>query len=160
MPNWTENKLTIENITPELEKFLKEKGLSFGDIVPPDYIDGESEASAQANAWGTKWDLGEDKAKEVGESLCEFGCAVFDTAWSPPIGVIWGLANMFRDSKFILDYHESGMGYYGSFTALGFDHNDESSDIGNKKEYSKFLVDKMDYDEYDADEAAGLNDEE
>jgi hypothetical protein len=52
------------------------------------------------------------------------------------------------------------MGYYGTFTALGFDHNDESNEIEDKKEYSKFLVEKMDYDEYDADETAGLNDEE
>ena len=162
MPNWCNNKLTVTNSTPKLEEFLKEHGLSFEAIVKPEPIkDDETGAGtvfAQAAAWGTKWDLSETEAKETAASLLETGECKFDTAWSPPSEAIRALSEL-TGASFLLAYYELGMWFWGAedisegFIYPEFDSNE------TQEQLKDFLVEYFDYDEDDANEAVGWDEE-
>jgi hypothetical protein len=165
MPNWCANKLTISEITPELEAFLKdEQGFSFERIAKPNRPESDNAGwdtvSAQVDAWGTKWDLGENEAKEVTEFLLEHNSANFDTAWSPPINAIEALSKMFPEIGFTLAYYEPGMSFYGITEFYDGMTSDDCRNIGDKAEYAAFLVEEFGYEQEDAEEAAGISEEE
>jgi hypothetical protein len=165
MPNWCDNKITISNSTPAFEDFLKDEGgFSFERMVKPNRPESDENGwgtvSAQNEAWGTKWDLDENDAKEVADSLIENNAASFDTAWSPPIEAITALSNMFPDVNFSLTYHEPGVGFYGVADFIDGGCFDEYSDIDDRQEYVSFLVNELGYDENDAKEYIGFDEEE
>jgi hypothetical protein len=165
MPNWCENKISIDRLTPALETFLKEDGgFSFERMSKPNRPESDESGwetvSAQNEAWGTKWDLDENNAKEVADSLIENNAASFDTAWSPPIEAITALSNMFPDVNFSLTYHEPGVGFYGVADFIDGGCFDEYSDVESREEYVKFLMDELGYDENDAKEYIGFDEEE
>lgn len=165
MPNWCENQIKISNSTPAFEDFLKDEGgFSFERMVKPNRPESDENGwetvSAQADAWGTKWDLDEETSREVADTLLNHGMASFDTAWSPPIEAIKALSNMFHGVQFDLIYHEPGMGFYGIADFKDGEHFDEYSDIEDRQEYFHFLVNELGYDEEDAAEWSGQNEEE
>jgi hypothetical protein len=163
MPNYCFNKLTVTNSTPKLEAFLKEHGLSFEAIVKPERPENDENGfatiGAQTSAWGTKWDLTEEEAKETAESLLNGGSCFFDTAWSPPSEAIRALSEL-TGASFLLAYFEPGCWFWGAEVmedgciATEFDGNE------TKEQLKEFLVEYMDYDEEDANEHAGLNEED
>ncbi len=167
MPNWCTNKLTISERTDGLGEFLKQNGFSFKSIAPPQYPEdpdgiGWGVISAQNDAWGTKWDLNDDESKDAAKSLLDYGYALFDTAWSPPINVILALSKMFPEADFRLSYTEQGMGFYGiaQFSG-GICYCDDCRDVDDKDDYISFLVEEMDYSQEDAEDAvASFSDEE
>jgi hypothetical protein len=164
MPNFCENKLSIDRLTPALETFLKEDGgFSFERMVKPNRPEfdenGWGTVSAQADAWGTKWDLNENDAKEVADSLIENNAASFDTAWSPPVEAIRALSAMFPEVQFSLAYHEQGCAFYGIADFIDGSCEDSCSDINDRQEYVNFLVNELGYDEEDAKEWIGVNEE-
>lgn len=66
--------------------------------------------------WGTKWNACEasiDRTSDVSMS------GWFDTAWSPPLGVLKAMSEKFPDLKFELNYSEEGMGFKGTSVYLG-----------------------------------------
>jgi hypothetical protein len=71
--------------------------------------------------WGTKWEL-DPKYVEVHELIDDEGCYVeyrFDTAWSPPEGILSRLNEVFKFNKgedalsIQWFYREDGIGYAG-----------------------------------------------
>jgi len=165
MPNFCENKLSIDRLTPALETFLKDEGgFSFERMVKPNRPEfdenGWGTVSAQAGAWGTKWDLNENDAKEVADSLIENNAASFDTAWSPPVEAIRALSAMFPEVEFTLAYHEQGCAFYGIADFIDGSCEDSCSDINDRQEYVNFLVNELGYDEEDAKEWIGFDEEE
>ena len=68
--------------------------------------------SFQTSRWGTKWDISSQEECHRDEDGLGFSGG-FDTAWSPPIGVI---EQMVEDGlEVTLYYHESGMAYCGKY---------------------------------------------
>jgi hypothetical protein len=165
MPNWCFNKLTVTESTPKLEAFLKEHGLSFEAIVKPklpeDDENGWGTVSAQNAAWGTKWDLPPQEAREVGNSLLNGGGCSFDTAWSPPSEAIRVLSEI-TDACFELTFYEPGCWFWGKELIEDGDiYGEIDSSSGSKEELKEFLVEEMGYDIEDAqEEVFGLEEEE
>ena len=62
--------------------------------------------------WGTKWDVGDEHSIELDEDGLGFH-ASFDSAWSPPVGVVETLCE--EGFEVTLHYYEPGMGYVGRF---------------------------------------------
>jgi hypothetical protein len=164
MPNWCFNKLTVTNSTPKLEMFLKEHGLSFEAIVKPNRPENDENGfgtvNAQMNAWGTKWDLDENDAKETADCLLNGGACSFDTAWSPPSEAIRVLSEI-TGASFELTFYEPGCWFWGKESIEdGGISTDIDSESGSKEELFKFLVEEMGYDEEDAQEEVGEEEEE
>jgi len=163
MPNWCSSRLTVTNSTPKLEEFLKEHGLSFEAIVKPDRPevdeDGFETVTAQTNAWGTKWDLDENEAKESGTSLLENGSCDFDTAWSPPSEAIRALSEL-TGASFLLAYYEPGCWFWGvEDISEGFIYP-ELDGNETQEQLHEFLVQYMDYSTEEATEAVGWDEED
>lgn len=163
MPNWCYNRLTVTESTPKLEAFLKEHGLSFEAIVKPERPEndktGFATIDAQVAAWGTKWDLTEEEAKLAAESLLNSDECSFDTAWSPPSEAIRALSEL-TGAHFLLAHYEPGCFFWGAESigdgciATEFD-GDET-----KEQLKQFLMEYMGYDEEDANDHSGLNEED
>lgn len=164
MPNWCVNRLTVSNKTPEFTAFLKEGGFSFERMAKPNRPESDEVGFAtihsQVDAWGTKWDLSESEAKEAAETLLDCDYADFDTAWSPPINAIEALFKMFPEVSFTLSYYEPGMCFYGTANFFDGVTSDDCRNVEDKEEYAAFLVEEFGFDEEDARDQAGLNDDE
>jgi hypothetical protein len=161
MPNWCENKLTVDNVTPEFTEFLK-GGFSFERMAKPNRPESDESGFAiileQTAAWGTKWDLDENEALECATSILKNGECNFDTAWSPPINAIEALSIMFPEVNFTLAYNEPGMCFYGRADFIDGICSDDCCDSYDKEHHIQFLVDELGYDEDDA--RANFQDEE
>jgi hypothetical protein len=85
---------------------------------------------------------------------------VFNTAWSPPSEAIRALSEL-TGASFRLAFYESGMFFWGaeSIEDGGIEHVGSSSGE-SKEEAAEFLIKYMGYDEYDANEAVGLNEDD
>ncbi len=133
MPNWCENELTVTGDPQELERFKRvvkspASPLDFRRILPypTEYArldrcpvqgrDGFNRGGYEwcIRTWSTKW--------WVGEVVVEFyalpngTCRLvyrFDTAWSPPIGVVQALIEWWAELDFELHYDEEGVGFVG-----------------------------------------------
>lgn len=123
MPNWCENTLTVTGDPEMLEQFKEHvksdngNPLSFMKILPISCS--EDEQAGKANQiWGTKWDVGDGcwVALEVGKNGKSLAYC-FDTAWSPPIPVVYEMSRMFPKLRFKLRYCEPGMGFSGTYVA-------------------------------------------
>ena len=62
--------------------------------------------------WGTKWDVDANNPAEIEDDGLSFS-ALFDSAWSPPIGVMEALVE--QGFEVTLYYYEPGMGYCGKW---------------------------------------------
>jgi hypothetical protein len=148
MPNWCENKLTIENCSSELREYLADDGLSFEKIkpTPPEMMDGDNSWHQWRNDhWGTKWDLDEEEQRYVADCLIAEDCAYtaqFSTAWAPPLEAIDALSKIFPHDKFVLKYFEPGVGFAGSSrisNGVRVDHEIPENDV------LKFGSDEFDF---------------
>jgi len=63
--------------------------------------------------WGTKWNASEPTVQRTSIGTMS---AWFDTAWSPPLGVLQAMSVMFPALSFTLKYEEGGMGFAGNST--------------------------------------------
>ena len=151
MPNWCNNKLIIEDCSPELAAYLQENGLSFDKIkpTPPEML--EDECSSwypwRVQNWGAKWDLSEQEQRNAADMLLSEDAgftACFDTAWSPPCRAIAALSAMFPSDSFILHYLELGMMLAG--TAHISDGEIIEDDIQDEEAIRAFALEVFDYD--------------
>jgi hypothetical protein len=165
MPNWCQNKLSVFNVTPELEEYLSKEGFSFEKIVPPNRPEndpnGFATCSAQSDAWGTKWDLDEQEQKDVANQLLINGFANFDTAWAPPSPVIAALAEKFPECEFHLAHFEGGCWFWGiEYYSADGSSSEEHGSGGTAKEAANFLFEYMGFDEEESLDYVGLLEED
>ena len=98
---------------PKLEQHLNKDGSVFYETY--NFPDGKNDDRGYmwcVNNWGTKWDVGDvDIEYEDSEILS----LEFDTAWSPPEGIMEKLREKYPELSFQCFYDEPGMecaGYY------------------------------------------------
>lgn len=112
MPNWCNNILEInggsERDLVAVAAMLSDNDTPFQSIHPvPDGVDAYD---WRIENWGTKWD-----ADCFDLCISDDGTmfANFDTGWSPPIGVMTRLAELFPSLSFRLLYEEGGAAFTG-----------------------------------------------
>lgn len=155
MPNWCNNDLVIKHEDKEklqsLEKIVseyiegEEESKFFGHILPePEYDEENEEGTMPAwynwrvENWGTKWDasFGDNSSgysPVKGSMIIDGELKLnFDTAWSPPFGVVRELIAQGFHVEHI--YMEQGMDYWG------WEIDGEEIATGSMSEYS---VDKF-----------------
>jgi hypothetical protein len=91
------------------------------------------------NRWGTKWDISCQEECDRDEDGLGFNGG-FDTAWSPPMGVVEQLAE--DGFEVTLHYHESGMAFVGKFED-GEDHCYDYSGL-NSETVRGYIGDELD----------------
>ena len=187
MPNWCSNHITVRGSNQaEIQRLADafKKGEFCNTVLPiPEELNNpdtgsfggdNAEAKDQLRAeliekygysgwydwcvanWGTKWDVQFDTEIEIDDDGLGFsGC--FDSAWSPPIGVMEALVEQGLEAT--LYYYEPGMGFCGKWEN-GFDdyreYNDETSEtvraaIGDELDDMFGISESM--DEYEAENA-------
>ena len=157
MPNWCSNHITVRGTDPaEIQRLAQAfaEGKFCDAVIPTpadltDTVSGflgsgdeqkELERKTAENLekhgysnwydyqvakWGTKWDVSCDSV-EIDEDGLGFN-GMFDSAWSPPIGVAEELVN--QGYEVTLYYYEPGMGYCGKFV----DGSDDYHEYGGEK---------------------------
>ena len=152
MPNWCSNHITVRGTNQrEIAEIAKamEEGRFFDSIIPtPEDLNREGSSTHggpnaelyeqiraenlekhgysnwydfQVARWGTKWDV---ECQDV--QVEDDGLAVstyFDSAWSPPMGIVEALTD--RGLEVTLYYYEPGMGFVGKYE----DGSDECYDL-------------------------------
>jgi hypothetical protein len=112
MPNWCNNELRADGEKKDIqalqEYLLKGNNeLDFTLILPPP--DNESDAEWYISKWGTKWEPECIWANWFDDNVC----FEFETAWSPPVGIVQALASKFPMLKWELYYDEEGLNFSG-----------------------------------------------
>jgi hypothetical protein len=153
MPNWAQNRLTVENPTEEFINLFKD-GLSFEAIIPhPSDLDPDTMAGYtwRVDNWGTKWDVWTDGYAPVFDDQNEME---FETPWNPPIPIIYELVNMFPTMKFTLRYFEGGNMFGGIVEAFDgiVDNDEEYCD----EELIKFAEEHFGYVDSDYDDLSDI----
>lgn len=174
MPNWNSNALSVKGNKKDiaaLAKFVKGKDNDGNEMpfdfekvlpTPPELLQYQSPMTDEAKAkefmdkygaedwynwrvknWGTKWNLDSEITFDVGDKFIDFS---FDTAWSPPVGIIKELARKFPKLTFSLTYCEPGNTFAGVFTAEGEWTNDIGYDPSSK-EYAS-ICEEMGYGDF------------
>ena len=148
MPNWCQNEVSIFGDKKEIKKFIKyiksdKSDFDFNKIYPmPKELEGTVSGSEdlksdeqKANSkkwniefgadnwydwrnmhWGTKWPANSDDIEVEDEGdYVEYS---FDTAWSPPLGILEELNRKFhfkKDEDLHIQWHyrEDGVGFTG-----------------------------------------------
>jgi len=135
MPNWCENRLTIQGdkaVLDEIEvKHFRDTTdgaeLDFNTIIPypQECKDADARESKEmgfasvfseegynwcCNNWGTKWNAKSTSSLRVDDNELE---VTFDTAWSPPIPVVLAFSTLYPQLVFELQYVEYGCGFGG-----------------------------------------------
>lgn len=146
MPNWCENKLTVEGDLKDIKKFYIENSnfgsndqtnLTFRKGVP-DIPDFTYESCIQY--WGTKWDANDvtcngEEGRLNPNDLKEELQYEFNTAWSPPTRWLNSVGRNYPELIFKLSYNEPGCDYWGYYSmsegAVDNDITDSLSNYGN-----------------------------
>jgi hypothetical protein len=143
MPNWCSNHITVRGTDPVEIEILSQAfaDSKFCNAVSPipeelnnpdtgsfggDGAEDKDQRRAELTAkygysgwydwcvanWGTKWDIGDDSNLELDEDGLGFSGS-FDSAWSPPIGVMEALTE--QGFEVTLYYYEPGIGFCGKW---------------------------------------------
>jgi len=170
MPNFCSNTLEISNLSQKsfeklIEQHTKQEGqeertLVFDSIIPvPKKDNGEpfdDWYNFRINNWGTKWEPNtysfEASYDDNDRFLGGYISIAMDTAWTPPLGIIQKLSEMFPEAKFEIKYVEPGCCF------MGEDHY-----VGGEKIYEMYSEDldkiKEAYPEYWEFDEESLEDE-
>lgn len=81
--------------------------------------------------WGTKWNACYSDVDSV-----ESGFVSFETAWSPPIGIINALSELYPEETFALEYDEPGMGFCGIYHIVKGNVFDQDNSWGYHLDYN------------------------
>ena len=118
MPNWCANTLRVTASTDVARALLPEVarrfelGTPFQFLVPmaAELLETDTWFDWRVHNWGTKWDAAEATVGQIqGDALL----LVFDTAWSPPLGVYARLHELGFDV--FATYAEQGIGFAGAW---------------------------------------------
>ena len=136
MPNWCENRLTVEGakkVVQQFKQLAKPKAtqagadLSLASLYPipagvylGDLGTEETQRYGKNNwrdwcitHWGIKWDADATLTNETPDFLVY----EFESAWSPPVAWLKKVARDFPRLRFTLIYDEPGMGFAGTAIA-------------------------------------------
>lgn len=149
MPNWCENTVSFYGSEDDINKLIalldstEEKGdnggvFDFSRIIPePEFDQTESKPGVmpgwynwRVNTWGTKWNACDAR---IVNPLQDYQPALnadevdpifmitydFNTAWAPPVGVIYTIAELFPKVAIHCFYDEPGMDFSGLITSMG-----------------------------------------
>ena len=98
---------------PKLEQHLNKDGSVFFETYNfPDGTNDDRWYMWCVNNWGTKWDAGDVDIEYEDSEIMQLE---FDTAWSPPEGIMEKLREKYPELSFQCFYDEPGMesaGYY------------------------------------------------
>lgn len=96
----------------------------------------------RVNEWRTKWNCYDGR---VDLSGIKNGVVVydFDSAWSPPTGVIRAAALKFNTLSFTLEYAEPGCDFSGVFEARGDVYDEQCEDGVLGTDYGRELYEEM-----------------
>lgn len=119
MPNWVSNNLSLHSNNPEMTARIIEEvrgsekqPLSFQRIMPkPDDV--EDWYQWQIEHWGTKWDMYDGTTVDTSDPLAVH--YFFETAWSPPIPIVYKLSALYHDVTVTISYLEE-QGWGGELT--------------------------------------------
>ena len=167
MPNWCSNHITVRGTNQkEIAEIAKamEEGRFCDSIIPcPEDLNREGSSSHggenaelydqiraenrakhgfdnwydfQVAKWGTKWDVECQDVQVEDDGLTV--STYFDSAWSPPMGIVEELSA--RGLEVTLYYYEPGMGYVGKYEdgcddyydLAGLDSSTVTAAIGNE----------------------------
>lgn len=131
MPNWVYNKITIRGNEKDLHAVserLKPRDpkdqagpISFDSLIPRPKDQDEDWYNWNVANWGSKWDACHAESQMTPPSTTDgLGTLVytFDTAWSPPVGVIDKFIDEFKHLS--MDYaYEEEQGWGGTLKTLG-----------------------------------------
>lgn len=149
MPNWCNNKLTLDDCSPELAAYLEKEGFSFEKMnpVPDDIVESGDWYNWRVNNWGTKWDLEEETQRDIADQLLSEDTdftANFDTAWAPPIQALQELSKKFPLDSFVLHYVELGCMFAG--TAYISEGLADDNMTHNERDTYQFAKEEFDYE--------------
>ena len=168
MPNWCSNSLTLSGPQAVLQE-IADTGFSFTKLMPyPKEMEGienvypppaeEVNKRARLNEkygvdnlydwcvknWGTKWDVTPSMPLEIEpimapENLFEL-IIDFDSAWSPPVGVIKFIYDNYKDRglSIHMEYFEPACAFLGTVTAENGEFKDIYYDYQNVDELEKY----------------------
>ena len=122
MPNWCENRLTVEGSVADVTKFREEAkpadnendlswktDLSLNKLYPVPEDEADNAYHWCIAHWGTKWDV------EAGLDCDDEGYLeyTFDSAWSPPVAWLEEVSKKFPTLDFRLKYDDPANGFLG-----------------------------------------------
>lgn len=113
MPNYCDNRLRLEAASDnEIEKILdfiksEKYNFDFEKVVP---LNGDNSSRHAFDAWGCGSDAGETSISSIEDGLVEIE---FTTAWSPALGILKALAEIFPAVTFTYEFEECGMDFSG-----------------------------------------------
>ena len=136
MPNWCENKLTVEGAKKGVRRFKQlakpkarkgdadlslaslypiPEGVYLGDLGPEEFqrYGKNNWRDWCITHWGTKWDADATLTNELPISLVY----EFESAWAPPVAWLTKVARDFPRLRFVLAYDEPGMAFAGTAMA-------------------------------------------
>ena len=154
MPNWCANNAEIYHDDPkQIERVVAafKRGELCEEFLPIKHLQNDQQYDAAINAWGTKWDVGQDDgAVTVGDHGHRVYLS-FESAWSPPVGLYNELVRL--GFEVYADYFEPGVGFVGEYQNGSDDCFEYSADDIDEIVPSR-LVDKFEiHDWYETDEA-------
>ena len=112
MPNWCDNTFEVSHKDPAMVKRFADafkRGELCAEFIP--LPDGEWNWDFCVENWGTKWDVGGDDGYIESDETSAQGS--FQSAWSPPMGLMPVLEDLGFTVKFM--YYEPGMNFAGVY---------------------------------------------
>ncbi len=111
--------MAVHSDNPEFDSAQREQirikyGVELGSFFKDGFNSGGYEWCIEN--WGAKWNACRVSILERSADVAKIS---FDTAWSPPVKVIYALAKRFPSFCFTLDFFECGMGFQGQLYAQG-----------------------------------------
>jgi hypothetical protein len=146
-------------LTPLEEFKLLQESTNPDDVKKAEHLLHEAWYHWCVEAWGTKWNCYDGSIDE--SRVEEDGIVVyhFDSAWSPPLGVIRAAAEKFNTLTFKLEYAEPGCDFSGVFEAIGDVYDDECYNSVLETEYGQEMYQES-FDEQAREEAEEKAEEE
>jgi hypothetical protein len=140
MPNWCQNKLTVQSYDGDaVLSFIQSNALEGRDPdanklsfsralpIPPELLDENADRNAvsiwQAKNWGVNWDACDVGQWQHGQAKlgARYATIHFETAWSPPVPWLRRVGELHPMVDLRLEFSESGMGFQGiSYVEAGF----------------------------------------
>ena len=129
MPNWCSNAIYVKGpkvSLDALENLLKtgETEFDFNLFLPypqefkvlPDEGHNQGGYDWCVENWGTKWNASDPSREHPNYNTYDYIAIWFESAWSPPLGVVQAMSKKFQDLLISIEYEERGNALAGFST--------------------------------------------